>query len=114
MQDQTIIVKHHGNPIAEIGRDFFTITGAGWNSRTTADRLNKILRDNQTSLPSPDSGFDDRLYYAVSSRDNKRECGLFLTAWNHSVKQHNVRDIQYGIAHFSRIDSDHHYVLHTA
>lgn len=112
MQDQTIIVKHHGNPIAEIGRDFFTITGAGWNSRTTADRLNKILRDNQTSLPSPDSGFDDRLYYAVSSRDSKREYGLFLTAWNHSVKQHNVRDIRSNVAHFSRVDSDHHYVLH--
>lgn len=112
MQDQTIIIRHHGNPIAEIGRDFFTLSGSGWNSRTTATRLATILKDNQTSLPPADSGFDDRLYYSVSSRQNQREWGLFLVAWNHTTKLHTIRDIQYGVAHFSRVDADHHYALH--
>lgn len=109
---KAIIVRHHNNSIALIGPDWFTICGAGWNSQTTATRLRAILNDNQTALPPADSGFDDRLYYSVSSRNNAKEYGLYLVAWNHNTTHHNVRDIQSVVAHFSRVDSTHHYVLH--
>jgi len=105
---QSIIVRHHGNVIAEIGQHYFTISGAGWNSVTTATRLAKILRDNQTSTVEG----SDRVYYSVSSRYNKRESGLFITGRTHGGKVRLVRNIQFGVAHFSRVDSDHHYVLH--
>ena len=105
---QSIIVRHHGNVIAEIGQHYFTLSGAGWNSSTTATRLAQILRDNQTSTVEG----SDRVYYSVSSRDNKRERGLFLIGWTHGGKNKLIRDIQFGAAHFSRVDSSHHYVLH--
>lgn len=112
VSDGSVLVRHHGNPIAQIGPDWFTLSGAGWNSSTTATRLAQILRDNQTTLPPADSGFDDRLHYSVSSRDNRRERGLYLVAWNHTTKLTLVRDIQFGSAHFSRVDAQRHYVLH--
>lgn len=112
LDNGAVLVRHHGNPIAEIGLHYFTLSGSGWNSRTTADRLHRILADNQTTLPPADSGFNDRLYYGVSSRDNKREYGLFITGWNHETKHHLIRDIQRTPAHFSRVDAEHHYVLH--
>lgn len=110
--DKSIVVRHHGNPIAHMFDDghsaFITISGSGWNSQTTANRLSHILRDNQTIVQP---GFD-RLYYSVSSRDNKKEFGLFLIGWNHETKVRNIRDIQHGSAHFSRVSPEHHFVLH--
>ena len=64
-QDSNVVViYHHGNQIAEIGENHITLDNAGWHSRTTANRLNAILRDNQTVLPS-DPNVTDRLYYSV-------------------------------------------------
>lgn len=110
---KTIIVRHHGNAIAHIGPDFFTLTGAGWNSRTTADRLNAILRDNQTVLPT-EPGTTDRLWYSVSSRDNRKEYGLFVQGRGQDGIVHKLADIQSRVAHFSRVSSDAHYVMHGA
>lgn len=61
-----IYVLHHGNKIIRINLEnsVATITGAGWNSRTTSDRLHRFLVDN--NLPG-------RVY----SRDNQKEYGLF-------------------------------------
>lgn len=41
-----VVIHHHDNCIAEIGPDHIYVTNAGWASKTTAQRLNAILRDN--------------------------------------------------------------------
>lgn len=41
-----VAIWHHDNPIALIGRDSVRLSNAGWTSKTTADRLNRIARDN--------------------------------------------------------------------
>lgn len=41
-----VMVYHHGNHIATLGKDFTLLTNAGWNSRTTANRLHTIAMDN--------------------------------------------------------------------
>mgnify|MGYP003543219327 CR=1 FL=1 len=41
-----VSIEHHGNVIAVISPNILIVTGAGWNSVTTANRLRKILRDN--------------------------------------------------------------------
>lgn len=40
------IVRHHDNPVARISRDRVTITHCGYNTVTTANRLNTVLADN--------------------------------------------------------------------
>lgn len=104
--NNSVIVRHHNNQIAAITPDAFTLDNAGWDTRTTADRLNRILRDNQTALPS-DPDATDRLYYHVCIRE-----GLMVVAgWNYKTKQTILRHFSSSVAHFSRVDSDHHYVL---
>lgn len=44
--DYNYHIAHHDNGIATIGCDFIQISHAGWNSTTTANRLNHILIDN--------------------------------------------------------------------
>lgn len=104
--DQTIVVRHHGNPIAEIGADFFTLDNAGWHSRTTARRLNRILRDNQTVLPS-DPAVTDRLWYYVRINQGR------MQLWGRPIqgKPRLLRDYDCSVTHFSRVSPDHHYVL---
>lgn len=41
-----VVVYHHGNHIATLGKDFTLLTNAGWHSRTTANRLHTIAMDN--------------------------------------------------------------------
>lgn len=106
--DGAVTVYHHGNAIAHIAEHSFTLSGSGWNSPTTATRLAQILKDNQTPVQP---GFD-RLFYSVSSRNNRREYGLFIVGWNHETKLRLIKDIQHWSAHFSRVDADHHFVLH--
>lgn len=110
--DGAVTVYHHGNPIAELTEHSITISGSGWNSRTTADRLNAILRDNQTPLPS-DPYVTDRLWYSVSSRDSRREYGLLLYGRPVSGRTETLRDIQSQSAHFSRVNAEKHFVLHS-
>ena len=45
----TVSIKHHGNVIATISPNILVVTSAGWNSVTTANRLRKILRDNNVN-----------------------------------------------------------------
>lgn len=45
LQDN-VVIWHHENPIALIGRDSVRLSNAGWTSKTTADRLHRIARDN--------------------------------------------------------------------
>lgn len=106
MQDQTIIVRHHGNPIAEIGKDFFTLDNAWWHSVTTANRLNQILKDNQTSLPS-DPAVTDRLWYFVHVKDGE----MLLSGRPVAGRARKLRSFNGGAMHFSRVDSDHHFAL---
>lgn len=44
-----VAIEHHGNVIATMSPNSLIVTGAGWNSVTTANRLHKILRDNNVS-----------------------------------------------------------------
>lgn len=99
----SILVRHHKNPIAEIGQDFFTLDNANWNSITTANRLNHILRDNQTTLPAEEA---DRLYYHVAIRQGL----MVLTGWNYATKQKVLCHFSTSVCHFSRVDNMHHYV----
>lgn len=102
-----IVVRHHGNPIAAIGRDFFTLGNGGWNSVTTANRLNHILRDNQTILPT-DPTATDRLWYSAACRQGS------LAIWGRPVEgpARLLQSLDSGVAHFSRTSSDAHFVLH--
>lgn len=42
----SIDILHHGNLIATVSRSIVMVTKAGWNSRTTSDRIGRILLDN--------------------------------------------------------------------
>jgi hypothetical protein len=45
--DYKFIIRHHDNVIAVIGHDRISLSNAGWDSRTTSDRLNRICADNE-------------------------------------------------------------------
>lgn len=47
-EDDYFIIQHHGSSIAQVSRDAVEVTNAGWHSRTTMDRLGRILADNCT------------------------------------------------------------------
>lgn len=101
-----VVVRHHGNPIAEIGPDFFTLDNAGWHSRTTADRLNQILKDNQTTLPT-DPKVTDRLWYFVHIKDGE----MLLSGRPVEGPARKLRSFYSSVAHFSRVSKQHHYLL---
>lgn len=44
--EQAIQVLHHGNLIAVMFPTFIRLSNGGWDSKTTAMRLNRIVRDN--------------------------------------------------------------------
>lgn len=46
-----VVIYHHNNRIAEIGPDNIWVSNAGWASKTTAQRLTAILRDNGYNYP---------------------------------------------------------------
>lgn len=48
VDDGAVKVMHHSTVIAEISDGFVEIHTAGYNSKTTAHRLNAILQDNRT------------------------------------------------------------------
>lgn len=103
--ENTITIRHHGNAIAMLTPEHIHLTGSGWNSQTTATRLRTILNDNQTVLAE---NFG-RTYYSVTSRDNQREYGLFLTGTTRDPnwETHNLRDIQFGWVTFHKSESGH-------
>lgn len=39
-------IYHHGSPIARITKGKVEVSNAGWGSRTTADRISRVLADN--------------------------------------------------------------------
>lgn len=47
-EDDYFIIQHHGSSIAQVSRDTVQVTNAGWTSRTTTDRLGRVLADNNT------------------------------------------------------------------
>lgn len=85
----TFLIRHHGNVIAEIGPDSFTLDNAGWNSRTTADRLHRILKDNDAN-------------YSATCRQSRIEIRR-----NDKV----VRVLDESVAHFKRDDVNTPYYL---
>lgn len=46
----TFALYHHGNLIAYVGLTRVQLVHAGWNSRTTAHRLNRVCVDNGLSV----------------------------------------------------------------
>lgn len=89
------LVRHHGNPIAEIGPDFFTIDNGGWNSRTTADRLNRIVRD---------MGANYHVRCCKPTRDDWAVVGV----WRNGKL---LRDLSTSVAHFCRTSPEVPFVL---
>lgn len=45
-----VIIRHHGNHIATLERNYIRIECAGWSSSTTAARLHRVLVDNRTGF----------------------------------------------------------------
>lgn len=43
-------VYHHGSLIAVIRKNKVSVSNAGWSSRTTIDRIHRILTDNNTGF----------------------------------------------------------------
>lgn len=91
------LIRHHGNAIAEIGPDYFTLDNGGWNSRTTADRLQRILRDNGAN------------YAARCCKLARDAYGPQLAIWRDGKP---VRVLDSSVAHFSRTDPSAPYALH--
>ena len=44
-EENVMIVRLHGNKIAEVGDDFMTIFDGGWQSVTTKSRLNALFSE---------------------------------------------------------------------
>lgn len=80
----TVTIRHHGNAIASISQNDLLVTGAGWNSVTTANRLRKILADNTVGA----NVFIKNGQMYIETRDGKRYLSDRL-------------------AHFSRDESGH-------
>lgn len=49
-EPETLIVRHHGNPIAVIAPWSVTVDNCGWHTVTTANRIDRILFDNGTKF----------------------------------------------------------------
>lgn len=92
----TFLIRHHGNAIAEIGPDYMTLDNGGWNSRTTADRLQRILKDNDIN------------YSARCCKLTRDAYGPQLAIWRNGKV---VRVFDTSVAHFSRTDVNAPYVL---
>jgi hypothetical protein len=87
VDDRYVNVFHHNNVIAVLDRqtDTLSVSGSGWNSQTTANRLSQFIR----------ATLNRNVH--VSSRDNKREYGLILT-----LEDGNALDIQSTVVHLSK------------
>ena len=90
------LIRHHGNAIAEIGPDYFTLDNGGWNSRTTADRLQRILKDNGAN------------YSARCCKLNRTDDFPTIAIWRNGKA---VRVLDTAVAHFSRTDVNAPYAL---
>ena len=96
-----VLIRHHGNPIAEIALDYFTVDNAGWNSRTTSDRLNRVLRDNNAD------------HYTISIKQG----AMILTEYHEPIQTGN-RAIAHiytpeRIWHFSRTTPTSPFIFHS-
>jgi kynurenine formamidase len=63
--DYNYHIAHHNNGIATIGVDFIQISHAGWNSKTTAHRLDRILLDNNVPFRVRIQNYEMVLYRTV-------------------------------------------------
>lgn len=62
-------IRHHGNMIAHITPDYIELSNAGWDSRTTAMRLNRICIDNNMPFRVAMRQNDTQLYRKVHNMD---------------------------------------------
>lgn len=92
----TFLIRHHGNVIAEIGPDYMTLDNGGWNSRTTANRLHTILKDNGIN------------YSARCCKLTRQDDYARIAIWRNGKP---VRVLDTSVAHFSRADVNLPYAL---
>jgi hypothetical protein len=76
------IVLHHDNVIAHIGRDVIYLSNAGWDSRTTADRLNRICRDNEMPFAVAIVQSDMTLFRAVNGTRDRIASFSYVNGFN--------------------------------
>lgn len=73
--DGSIGLTHHHNDIGRVferdGRIVVHVRFAGWNSRTTADRMNRLVRDNLGA----DSPYSVRIHDGILSVHDSRKRG---------------------------------------
>lgn len=108
--DGNVVVLHHGTPIAHIGRTWYTVSNAGWHTSTTMDRIDKVICDNQvTDEPVQ---VDGSVRFRATIRD-RRGVIIVQRFEGGKVKQEIAQSFDdYETAHFSRVDTNHHYMLH--
>lgn len=108
--DGNVVVKHHGTPIAHIGRTWFTLSHAGWHTSTTTDRLDKIIVDNSASAMPVEVEGSTRFRVTIKERRAVVKAYRFEGG---KIKEEIAQSFDdYDTAHFSRVDTDHHYMLH--
>ena len=66
-ENNTSVVRLHGNKIAEVGDDFLTIFDGGFKSNTTKSRLNALI--NEFCNAVTDGVFQKNYHWFIS--DNK-------------------------------------------
>ena len=59
-----IVIRQHGNMIAQVTPDIIVIDNCGYDSSTTANRLRKIMQDNMLGYYVRIRDFEMRLYNA--------------------------------------------------
>ena len=60
-----IVIRQHGNIIAQVTPDIIVIDNCGYDSSTTANRLRKIMHDNNLGYYVRIRDFEMRLYNDV-------------------------------------------------
>lgn len=98
----SVVVSHHKSGIAIIGRHAITLTNAGWHSRTTADRLNAILRDNGLEL------------YSIRIKEGRMQLLEYHTASHETGGKRPLAHTytMNGTFHFARATPSSHWLLY--
>lgn len=84
-----IVIRQHGNRIAVITHDIIVIDNCGYDSSTTANRLRKIMHDNNLGYYVRIRDFEMRLYNDVHTEISSFRAATFTKHGETWVLQYN-------------------------